>query len=71
MSRVISGWKGTSGRCYELWEERPADFATAASASAGSLWPTMRTMSPSRTSSTPEVRVSVDVGAPAIRRAFE
>ena len=64
---MISGWKGTSGRCYELWEERPvragdaaaADFATAASASAGSLWPTMRTMSPSRTSSTPEVRISV------------
>ena len=37
---MISGWKGTSGRCYELWEERriragdaaAADFAMAASA---------------------------------------
>ena len=65
LAGVVSGWRGTSGRCYELWEERSvragdaADSATAASASAGSLWPTMRTMSPSRTSSTPEVRISV------------
>ena len=67
--------KGTSGRCYEFWEERPvpagddaaADFATAASASAGSLWPTMRTMSPSRTSNTPEVRISAAMWVPRER----
>ena len=55
-----------------LGTPRPQTPPRPASASAGSLWPTMRTIRPSRTSSTPEVRISVGMWVRSrYGRAFE